>query len=151
MSYSIIDTIHIKGLQKFDKSMKLNPIEIKIDGNQILKICNATKKDYKFRYILNGLLFSCRITNEANVLFIICNGLSNARYSLINGKSIRTLGVMHLSQIWNWGIVKGELGGINTTLTDSDFPLNADHFPVSFETTAYNNLLQFYPRFWTKK
>ena len=99
MSYSIIDTIHIKDLQKFDKSMKLNPIEIKIDGNQILKICNATKKDYKFRYILNGLLFSCRITNEANVLFIICNGLSNARYSLVNGKSIRTLGVIHFSQI----------------------------------------------------
>ena len=99
MSYSIIDTIHIKDLQKFDKSMKLNLIEIKIDGNQILEICNATKKDYKFRYILNGLLFSCRITNKANVLFIICNGLSNARYSLINGKSIRTLGVIHFSQI----------------------------------------------------
>ena len=99
MSYSLIDTIHIKDLQKFDKSMKLNPIEIKIDGNQILEICNATKKDYKFRYILNGLLFSSRITNEANVLFIICNGLSNARYSLINGKLIRTLGVIHLSQI----------------------------------------------------
>ena len=99
MSYSIIDTIHIKGLQKFDKSMKLNPIEIKIDGNQILKICSATKKDYKFRYILNGLLFSSHITNEANVLFILCNGLSNAHYSLINGKLIRTLGVIHFSQI----------------------------------------------------
>ena len=99
MSYSIIDTIHIRGLQNLDKSIKLNPIEIEIDGNQILKICNANKKDYKFRYILNSLLFSCRITNEANVLFIICNGLSNARYSLINGKSIRTLGVIHFSQI----------------------------------------------------
>ena len=99
MSYSIIDTIHIRGLQNLDKSIKLKPIEIKIDGYQILKICNATKKDYKFRYILNGLLFSSRITNEANFLFIRCNGLSNARYSLINGKSIRTLGVMHLSQI----------------------------------------------------
>ena len=99
MSYSIIGTNHIRGLQNFDKSVKLNPIEKKIDRNQILKICNATKKDYKFRYILNGLLFSSRITNEANILFIICNGLSNARYSLISGKSIRTLGVMHLSQI----------------------------------------------------
>ena len=99
MSYSIIGTNHIRGLQNFDKSVKLNPIEKKIDRNQILKICNATKKYYKFRYILNGLLFSSRITNEANFLFIRCNGLSNARYSLINGKSIRTLGVMHLSQI----------------------------------------------------
>ena len=99
MSYSIIDTIHIRGLQNFDKSVKLNPIEKKIDRNQILKICNATKKYYKFRYILNGLLFSSRITNGANVLFIICNGLSNACYSLINAKSIRTLGVIHLSLI----------------------------------------------------
>ena len=99
MSYSIIDTIHIRGLQNLDKSIKLKPIEIKIDGNQILKICNATKKDYKFCYILNGLLFSSRITNDANVLFIICNGLNNARYSLINRKSIKALGVIHSSQI----------------------------------------------------
>ena len=48
-------------------------------------------------------------------------------------------------------MAKGALGWINTTLTDSDYPLNADHFPVSFETTPYNNLLQFYPRFWKKK
>ena len=34
MSYSIIDT---RGLQNFDKSVKLNTIEIKRDGNQILK------------------------------------------------------------------------------------------------------------------
>ena len=101
MSYSIIDTIHIRGLQNLDKSIKLKPIEIKIDGNQILKICNATKKDYKFCYILNGLLFSSRITNDANVLFIICNGLNNARYSLINRKSIKALGVIHSSQIQN--------------------------------------------------
>ena len=30
MSYSIIDRIHIRGLQNFEKSVKLNPIEIKI-------------------------------------------------------------------------------------------------------------------------
>ena len=97
MSYSIIDRIHVRGLQNFEKSVKLNPIEIN-SWKSNLKICNATKKDYKFHYILNRLLFSSRITNEANVLFVICNGLSNARYSLINGKSITTLGVIHLSQ-----------------------------------------------------
>ena len=44
MSYSIIDTIRIRGLQNFDKSVKLNPIEIKIDGNQILKTLQRYQK-----------------------------------------------------------------------------------------------------------
>ena len=64
-----------------------------------LNLATPPKKDYKFRYILNGLLFSSHITNEAKVLFIICNGLNNARYSLMNDKSIRALGVIHLNKI----------------------------------------------------
>ena len=106
MSCSVKDRIHITGMQNFDKSKKLNPIEIKIDGNQILKILQRYQKDYKFRYILNVLLFSSGITNKANVLFITCNVSNNAHYSLINGKSMKTLGVIHLNQIRNWGIVK---------------------------------------------
>ena len=41
MSYSIIDT---RGLQNFDKSVKLNTIEIKRDGNQILKLLKRYQK-----------------------------------------------------------------------------------------------------------
>ena len=44
MSYSIIDTIHITGLQNFDKSVKLNPIEKKIDGKQISKTLQRYQK-----------------------------------------------------------------------------------------------------------
>ena len=44
MSYSILDTIHIIGLQNFDKSVKLNPIEKKIDGKQISKTLQRYQK-----------------------------------------------------------------------------------------------------------
>ena len=151
MSCSVKDRIHITGMQNFDKSKKLNPIEIKIDGNQILKILQRYQKDYKFRYTLNVLLFSSGITNKANVLFITCNVSNNAHYSLINGKSMKTLGVIHLSKIRNWDIVKDGSKWINTTLTDSDYPLNADHFAVCFETAAYSHLLHFSSSFINKK
>ena len=151
MNCSVIDRIHITGMQNFDKSKKLNPVEIKIDGNQILKILQRYQKDYKFRYILNVLLFSSGITNKANVLFITCNVSINAHYSLINGKSMKTLGIIHLNQIRNWDIVKDESKWINTTLTGSDYPLNADHFAVCFDTTASNDLLHFSFSFINKK
>ena len=48
MSYSIIDTIHIRGLQNLDKSIKLNPIEIKINGNQILQFATLPKRTVNF-------------------------------------------------------------------------------------------------------
>ena len=44
MSYSIIDTVHIRDLQNFDKSVKLNTIEITMDGNQILKTLKRYQK-----------------------------------------------------------------------------------------------------------
>ena len=146
MSWSVIDRTHITGLQNLDKCKKLNPVEIKIDGNQILKTLKRYQKDYKFHYILNVLLFSSGITNKANLLFITFNGSNNAHYSLINGKSIRTLGVIHLNQIRNWGIVKDESKWINTTQTDSDHSLNADHFAVSLETTASRICCSLHPR-----
>ena len=38
MSYEIIDTIQITGLQNFDNYQKLNPVEISVDSNKILII-----------------------------------------------------------------------------------------------------------------
>ena len=46
-------------------------------------------------------------------------------------------------QIKNWESVKGVPNWINVNLTDSNHPLNADHFAFEFETKSSNDLLHF--------
>ena len=50
MSYEIVDTIQILGLQNFDDYGCLNPVEIIIDSNKIIETLSNYKK-HKFRFI----------------------------------------------------------------------------------------------------
>ena len=84
---NIIDTVHTGGLQSFDKYKKVNPIKIKTDGNWILETSQRYQNGSNFLFIVDGLLSSSCITNEANVLFITCSGLNNAYNYLVNSKS----------------------------------------------------------------
>ena len=38
----------------------------------------------------------------------MCNGLTNAKEALINSKIYKTLGVVYLTEIKNWNLVKDE-------------------------------------------
>ena len=67
MNREITGTIHIRGLQNLDKYEKFNLIEINIDTNKILETLQCYRKGCKFCLIVDGLLFSTTITNEANV------------------------------------------------------------------------------------
>ena len=81
----IIDAIFIRGLQSFDKYDILNPIEIKIEEDRILRnLQKYHNKNYICRYLVDGLLFSSGITNKAKVLFLPCIGLSNTSAAIIN-------------------------------------------------------------------
>ena len=57
MLYKIVDTIHILGLQNFNGNSRLNLVEITIDSNKIIEALTNYKK-YKFRFIIESLLFS---------------------------------------------------------------------------------------------
>ena len=49
----IIDTIFIRGLQNFEKYDILNPIEIKIDRDRLLRnFQKYLKKNYKYRFLV---------------------------------------------------------------------------------------------------
>lgn len=67
MNGEITGASHIRGLQNLDKYEKFNLIEINIDTNKILETLQCYRKGYKFCLIVDGLLFSTTITNEANV------------------------------------------------------------------------------------
>ena len=39
---------------------------------------------YSYRFVLESFLFSSNFENEADVIFLTCNGLSNAKEALVN-------------------------------------------------------------------
>ena len=99
--YDSVDTIYIRGVQDFDKYEKLSLIEIIIEGNKILRDLERYQNNCKYRFRVDGHLFSSRTLNEVHIMFITCNGLNDAHYSQINGKSFKTLGVINLDHIKN--------------------------------------------------
>ena len=55
-----LDTVHILGLQNFDDYSHLNPVEITINSSKIFEMLSNYKK-YKFRFIIESLLFSTNL------------------------------------------------------------------------------------------
>ena len=89
MLHEIIDTVHILGLKNFDDYCRLNPVEITIDSNKFIKTLSNYKK-YKFRFIIDSLLFSTNLQNNTDVIFITCDGLMEAKTVLLNSKLYKT-------------------------------------------------------------
>ena len=96
----IIETIKIIGIQNSEYNF-LNPIYISITSDHIKqKLTNFRK--YRYRFILESVLFSSNIENEADVIFVTCDGLSNVNTGLINKNLRETLGVCYLHEMKDW-------------------------------------------------
>lgn len=81
----IVDSIFIKRLQNVDNYKTLNPMDNKIEQGKILIFIKKCKsRQYIYRFLIEGLIFSSRITNDASVLFITCNGLTTAAETINN-------------------------------------------------------------------
>ena len=101
MSHEIVNTVHILEFENFNDSCSLNPVEIAINSNKIIKTLTSYKK-YKFRFVIDSPLFITNLQNTSHIIFITCNGLVEAEAALINSKFYKTLGVVYLSEIKNW-------------------------------------------------
>ena len=77
------------------------------------------------------------------MIFLICNGLNNARDSLINGKLYKSISVINIIEIKDWTKLKRESKWINIIFNDSESPTLAKHFAFAFETVNQSNLLNF--------
>ena len=80
---------------------------------------------------------------DTNVIFLICNGLNNARDSLITRKLYKSLGAININKIRNWTKIKGESKQINIIFNNSENPSLAKHFAFAFKTVNLSNLLNF--------
>ena len=101
MSYVLTDEVKISGLQSFDKYDKLNPVEVSVRHSQVKKFLSKYRKNCKYQFIMNNLLLSTTLRKETNIIFVGCNGLNNAKATLINGKVNKALGVININQITN--------------------------------------------------
>ena len=136
------DQIKIGGLQNFDRYDKLNPVDISIKDSEV-NIFLSRYKWYKYRLVIDNLLFSSALKNNTNVIFVSCNGLNEAKESLINGKLFKSIGVVNMAEIKHWDIIKGKSKLANAVFTDSKNPVAASHFPFAFTTTKLHNILNF--------
>ena len=73
---------------------------------------------------MENFLFSSNFTNEADVVFLCCDGLSNAKEALINSELKKVLGVTYLSKVPNWNLAKGQTKRSQAIFVDSEFKLN---------------------------
>ena len=137
------DELKIVGLQTFDRYEKLNPVEISIKDSEINTFLYRFRR-YKYCLRINNLLFSSSLAKETNVIFVSCNGLTDAKETIVNAKSIKVLGVVNINQIESWDKLKGKKKWVNVLFNNSDLePMSSKHFAFEFITTNLHNLLNF--------
>ena len=76
-------------------------------------------KKYKYGLIIKTLLFSSSIKNDTQVIFLLCDGLKDAKEAFVNWKLYKTLGVVYLNEIKNWDLIKGHSKRANVLFSDS--------------------------------
>ena len=97
-----------------------------------------------YRFVLESILFSSNIENETDVIFVICNGLNNAKHALINKKLENIFGVCYLTEIKDWEIIKGQSKRSHAAFTDSeDIGGRTSHIAIAFTTKNISDLLNF--------
>ena len=138
-----VDEFKTEDFQNFQQYFKINPINIQIIDPQIQNKLLFYANKYKYRSIVNSLLFSSSIQNNANSIFITTNELNDAKEILINGKLVQGIGVIFTSEIEDWKNITKTSDWVNVVLIDSQYPIVAKHFVFAFETTNLHNILYF--------
>ena len=141
MAGRTINTIPILGIQNTDYNF-LNPIYISINSDIVQKLTKY--KNYRYRFALESILFSSNIENETDVIFVVFNGLNNAKHAIINKKLENILGACYLTEIKDWEIIKGQSKRSQAVFTDSeDTGGRINHIAIAFTTKNISDLLNF--------
>ena len=146
LDFELVDEIPILGIQNSEFNV-LNPIYVSISSDSIITRLQLYK-NYRYRFVLQSLLFSSNIEDETDVILVTANGLNNAKEALIekNNQPVleSTLGVCFLSEIVDWNIIKGQSKRSQAVFSDSeDLNRDSNHLAFSFITKNISDLLQF--------
>ena len=138
----IIDKIIIIGIQNSGYSY-LNPVNIQIKSESIRKRL-LLKKSNKYRFVLKSLIFSSNVTNDTDSIFLISNGLNDAKKVFIGGKLEDVIGICYLSEIDDWEIIKGQTKRVQSVFVESEnFYGQSSHIALPFKTNNISDILNF--------
>ena len=141
MGAEIVDEIQILGV--LDKNINfLNPIVVSISSDDLIRELTKYKK-YRYRFVLESLVFSSNFENNTNVIFVSCEGLNDPKEALINPKLQAVLGVCYLNKIKSWELVKGQSQRSQAIFTNSEQHQKVSHFSFGFITRNLSDLLNF--------
>ena len=94
-----VDEFKIEGFQNLQQYLKINPINIEINDLQIQNKLFFYTNKYKYRFIVNSVLFRSSIQEDTNAIFIDTNRLNVAKEILINGTLVQGIEVIFTSEI----------------------------------------------------
>ena len=123
----VVGEVLISGLQDFEQYHKLNPINIKINDNQIILLLS---KYGKYRLKITSLLISSSFDQTTNVIFITCNGLNDAKKDIIN-----------LTEEANFDLIKNSSSWLNIIFKKSN--REAKHFSFEVVSNSLQDILNF--------
>ena len=86
---------------------------------------------------MESILFSSNIENEADIIFVTCDDLSNVNTALINKNLRETLGVCYLHEIKDWNIIKGQSKRSQAKFTDSEELTHSSYIAFAFTTKNF--------------
>ena len=110
-------------------------------GHLIQKLTKYRK--YRYRFLLQSLLFSSNIENNTDAIIVTCDGLNNANTALVNKKLKNIFVICYLNQIQDWEMVKGQSQRSQAVFTDSEEISNSPHIAIAFQTKKFSDLLHF--------
>ena len=141
MTLEVIDTIRVLGVQDHNVNF-INPLTISISSDTIIQELSKYKK-YRYRFVLESLLFSSNFENNTDVIFVSSEGISNAKEALINSKLQNVLGVCYLHKLKSWEEVRGQLKRSQAIFVDSEQQQKASRLAFAFIARSLSDLLNF--------
>ena len=103
----------------------------------------SSYKKYKFRFIIESLLFSTNLQNNTDVIFITCDSLTEAKTAFINATLCKTLGVVYLSEIKDWDVIKNNSKIVQAVFVDFEYYSKGSYFAFAFTTKNVSDLFNF--------
>ena len=134
-----IESVIIRGQQKFELHDVLNPIEIEINDDRIINLLKKHKNVY-YKVTPISLLFPSSIPNDTRQIFLTCRELNDTKKLLIK---FSLLGIIDLNKINSWENFKEKSLWVNTSFKEVKEKKSEERTCFSFLTSALNDLLNF--------
>ena len=137
----VMDIIRIIGLQKTE-NLYLNPVHVNIKSESVIR--KLMKKKTRYRFVLRSMIFSSNVTNETDTIFLLVDGLNDAKKIFINDTLESGIGVCYLTEVKSWNLIKGQSKRVQVVFDDTEkFAGQSKHFAFHFITGNLSDILKF--------